>query len=242
MNTNLNDSKIEKKIKLLEISLGIDSLENQKIIKEIKHISIDKLPYSYDSLNDFIDKITMKTHYTKHYKGYVEKLNLELDKIKGPDLGLEDIIKKIHKFNEIVKNNGGGAFNHALFWKMMSSKKQEIKDPLLSKIKKEFGSYINFIKSFEEAAKKKFGSGWVWLILTKTNKLKIVTTNNQENPLMKINKDYGYPILGIDLWEHAYYIKYKNKRDEYIKNFWKVVNWEFVNNSFILQSKKFVNK
>lgn len=241
MNNDLKYNTIEKKIRLLEISLGMDSLKNQEIINEIKGISIDKLPYDYDSLNTFIDDVTMKTHYTKHYKGYVEKLNVELEKVKGPDLGLEEIIKKISKFNEIVKNNGGGAFNHALFWKMMSSKKQVIKDPLLSKIKKEFGSYDKFIKLFEETAKQRFGSGWVWLILTKNNKLKIVTTTNQENPLMDTEKNYGYPILGLDLWEHAYYLKYQNKRDKYISNFWKVVNWEFVNDSYILQSKSFVS-
>jgi Fe-Mn family superoxide dismutase len=180
----------------------------------------------------------MNTHYNKHYKGYVEKLNVELEKIKGDDLDLENIIEKISKFNKIVKNNGGGAFNHALFWKMLSPKKQEVSDPILSKIKKDFGSFEKFKEKFSEESKSKFGSGWAWLILTKNNRLRIVTTSNQDNPLMNTEKEGGYPLLGLDLWEHAYYLKYKNKRDEYIKNFWKVVNWGFVNDQYTTQIKK----
>jgi Fe-Mn family superoxide dismutase len=163
---------------------------------------------------------------------------VELEKIKGKDLDLEEIIKKISKFNTKVKNNGGGAFNHSLFWKMLSPKKQTLKDPLLSKINKSFGSLDEFKKVFEEEAKNRFGSGWVWLVLTKGNVLKIMTTGNQENPLMNSEKNGGYPLLGLDLWEHAYYLKYKNERDKYIHNFWKVVNWEFVNDQYISQTNK----
>jgi len=216
--------------------------EVKDVISEIKKISVDSLPYDYNSFGTFIDGETMKVHYNKHYKGYVEKLNLELEKISGSDLDLEEIIKKISRFNTKVKNNGGGAFNHALFWKMLSPKKQKILDPILSKINKQFGSFDKFKEKFEEVAKTKFGSGWVWLILTKTNTLKIVTTSNQDNPLMNTEKTQGYPLLGLDLWEHAYYLKYQNKRDEYIKNFWKVVNWGFVNDMFINQTKKKLNE
>ena len=218
--------------------MEIVSFNNEKIISEIKHISIDKLPYDFDSLGKFIDTETMKTHYNKHYKGYVEKLNLELDKISGKDLDLEEIILKISKFNTKVRNNGGGAFNHALFWKMLSPKKQELIDPIKSKIDKHFGSFEKFKEKFESEAKSRFGSGWVWLVLTKTNGLKIVTTANQDNPLMDIEKNGGYPLLGLDLWEHAYYLKYKNERDKYISNFWKVVNWGFVNDLYTTQTKR----
>jgi Fe-Mn family superoxide dismutase len=224
-------------IEKIESLLEVESSKKELLINEIKKISIDKLPYNYDELERFIDSETMKTHYNKHYKGYVEKLNAELEKIKGKDLDLEEIIEKISKFNKVVKNNGGGAFNHALFWKMLSPKKQEISDPILSKIKKDFGSFEKFKEQFSEEAKTKFGSGWAWLILTKNNRLKIVTTSNQDNPLMNTEKENGYPLLGLDLWEHAYYLKYKNKRDEYISNFWKVVNWGFVNDLYTTQLK-----
>ena len=226
-----------EQIEKIETLLEVDLNSKEKLISEIKKISIDKLPYNYDELERFIDSETMKTHYNKHYKGYVEKLNVELEKVKGKDLDLEEIIEKISKFNNVVKNNGGGAFNHALFWKMLSPKKQEISDPILSKIQKDFGSLEKFKEQFSEEAKTKFGSGWSWLILTKNNRLKIVTTSNQDNPLMNTEKENGYPLLGLDLWEHAYYLKYKNKRDEYISNFWKVVNWGFVNDLYTTQLK-----
>jgi len=226
-----------KKINEIESLLEVEFNSKETLISEIKKISIDKLPYNYDELERFIDSETMKTHYNKHYKGYVEKLNVELEKVKGKDLDLEEIIEKISKFNKVVKNNGGGAFNHALFWKMLSPKKQEISDPILSKLQKDFGSFEKFKEQFSEEAKTKFGSGWTWLILTKNNRLKIVTTSNQDNPLMNTEKENGYPLLGLDLWEHAYYLKYKNKRDEYISNFWKVVNWGFVNDLYTTQLK-----
>jgi Fe-Mn family superoxide dismutase len=227
----------QKKIEELENSLNEESPLKRQIITEIKKINIEKLPYEFDSLEGFIDCETMKTHYGKHYKGYVEKLNGELEKIKGKDLDLEGIIKKVSKFNQKVKNNGGGAFNHALFWKMLTPKPNKIGDIILKQIEKDFGSYEKFKTEFEEHAKTKFGSGWVWLILTKTNRLKIVTTSNQDNPLMNTEKENGYPLLGLDLWEHAYYLKYKNKRDMYIKNFWKVVNWGFVEDQYTTQIK-----
>jgi len=226
-----------KKISEIESMLEIDSSEKITLINEIKKISIDKLPYEYNSLEVFIDSETMNTHYNKHYKGYVDKLNKELEKVKGKDLDLEQIVSDISKFNTVVRNNGGGAFNHALFWKMLSPKKQNLEDPIKSKIEKTFGSFEKFKEKFEEEAKSRFGSGWVWLILTKTNRLKIVTTANQDNPLMDNQEVRGYPLLGLDVWEHAYYLKYKNQRDKYVSNFWKVVNWGFVNDLYSTQSK-----
>jgi len=236
--------KIQDKINLINESLILhEEKENESLfLLEMKKIGIEKLPYTYSALKQFIDAETMTYHYNKHYKGYVEKLNKALSKQKGGDLELEEIVKSISKFNKTIRNNAGGAFNHALFWKMLSPKKQKPSNKLLKQLNKDFGSYKNFKSKFEESAKDSFGSGWVWLVLTKKNNLKITTTPNQDNPLMNIVKDGGYPILGLDLWEHAYYLKYRNKRDEYIKNFWDVVNWEFVDKLFSLKDKTKLNE
>jgi Fe-Mn family superoxide dismutase len=227
-----------EQINNLESLLQVESFNSKQIISEIKNVSIEKLPYEFDDLEDFIDSETMKTHYTKHYKGYVEKLNKELEKIKGKDLDLEEIVSGISKFNTKVRNNGGGAFNHALFWKMLSPKKTKLENPLLYKLESSFGSFEKFKEKFEGEAKSRFGSGWVWLVLTKANRLKIVTTPNQDNPLMMSGKNKSYPLLGLDLWEHAYYLKYKNERDRYIHNFWKVVNWSFVSDLYTTQVER----
>ena len=224
------ESKIlNKKINLLSEQILIKEKENleKNLVLEMKKIGIEKLPYSYSSLQRFIDSKTMDVHYNKHYKGYVDKLNKALVGKEG-DMGLEEIIKSISKFDDKVRNNAGGAFNHALFWKMLSPKKQLPKGEILKKITKDFGNIKHMKDEFNQAAKDRFGSGWVWLYLTKDKKLKIISTPNQDNPLMNVVKGGGYPVLGLDVWEHAYYLKYQNKRDEYIKNFWDVVNWEFV--------------
>lgn len=213
-----------------------------ELLTEMKKIGIEKLPYSYSSVKKFIDSETMEIHYSKHYKGYVDKLNKALSKKDYGDIELEEIIRSISRYSKTIRNNAGGAFNHALFWKMLSPKTQEPKDPILQKIKSNFGSFVKFKKKFEELAKESFGSGWVWLVLTKKNTLKIITTPNQDNPLMNVIDNGGYPLLGLDLWEHAYYLKYKNKRDEYIKNFWKCVNWEFVNTLYLSKIEKKINE
>jgi Fe-Mn family superoxide dismutase len=218
--------------KIEKIEEEVRSIEKKKsekfFITEMRKIGIEKLPYSYTALKRFIDPETMDYHYNKHYKGYVEKLNLALDKKKFGDLDLEQIVKTISRFNKTVRNNAGGAYNHALFWKMLSPKPQKPKGTILKKIEENFESLAKFKKKFDEVAKERFGSGWVWLVVTKNNTLKIMSTPNQDNPLMNDIENGGYPILGLDLWEHAYYLKYRNKRDDYIKNFWDVVNWEFV--------------
>lgn len=216
--------------------------EQKQIINEMKKIGIERLPYSYSSLGRFIDPKTMNVHYNKHYKGYVEKLNAALANLKGADLELEEIVKGISRYSKIVKNNAGGAFNHALFWKMLSPKKQEINGPIEEKIKKDFGSYNEFKKQFTDKSIKNFGSGWSWLVINPQGKLKVVTTANQENPLMNTVKDGGYPILGLDLWEHAYYLRYQNKRDEYVEKFFSVINWDFVNQLYTTKDEKKINE
>jgi Fe-Mn family superoxide dismutase len=222
--------KTEEKIQQLEKQIQENRIktEQELLITEMKKIGIEKLPYSYSALKQFIDPETMNFHYNKHYKGYVDKLNDALSKKKYGDLDLEKIIKTISRFDKTIRNNAGGAFNHALFWNMLTPKTQKLEGPLYKKITKEFGSFTNFKKEFEKIAKDRFGSGWVWLVLTSRNTLKIMSTPNQDNPLMNVIEGGGFPLLGLDLWEHAYYLKYRNKRDEYIVNFWKVINWDFV--------------
>jgi Fe-Mn family superoxide dismutase len=232
-------NKIEQKILQLEIQIREKQLHTEKelLLIEMKKIGIEKLPYSYSSLKPFIDSETMNVHYNKHYKGYVEKLNDALAKKNYGDLELEKIIKNISRYNKTIRNNAGGAFNHALFWNMLSPTPKKLKGELFKKICSEFGSFSIFTKKFEKVSKDRFGSGWAWLVLTKTNRLKIMSTPNQDNPLMNVIKRGGFPLLGLDLWEHAYYLKYKNKRDEYIKNFWKVVNWDFVTKLYEMRTK-----
>ena len=232
-------SRIQEKIILLENKIRESKIQREKnlLLREMKKIGIEKLPYSYSALKSFIDPKTMNIHYNKHYKGYVDKLNDALKNKEYGDLDLEKIVKNIGRYNKTIKNNAGGAFNHALFWNMLSPEPQRLKGKIYDKIIEQYGSFINFKNLFEETAKKRFGSGWVWLVLTKNNRLKIMSTQNQENPLMNTVKYGGFPLLGLDLWEHAYYLKYQNKRDEYIKNFWKVVNWDFVNKMYELKTK-----
>lgn len=232
-------NELEKKIEQLETKITENYVteETKLLITEMKKIGIEKLPYSYSALKAFIDPETMNFHYNKHYKGYVDKLNDALSKKKYGDLDLEKIIKSISKYDKTIRNNAGGAFNHALFWNMLSPKSKKLTGQLEEKIKKQFKSFNNFKKEFEQVAKDRFGSGWVWLVLTSQNKLKIMSTPNQDNPLMNVIEGGGFPLLGLDLWEHAYYLKYKNKRDEYIANFWKVVNWDFVSKMYEMKTE-----
>jgi Fe-Mn family superoxide dismutase len=222
--------RTKEKIQQLELQILENhvTIEKELLITEMKKIGIEKLPYSYSALNQFIDPETMSFHYNKHYKGYVDKLNDALSKKKYGDLELEKIIKTISRFDKTIRNNAGGAFNHALFWNMLSPEPKKLTGELYKKITKEWGTFTNFKKEFDKIGKERFGSGWVWLVLTSNNRLKIMSTPNQDNPLMNVIEGGGFPLLGLDLWEHAYYLKYRNKRDEYITNFWKVVNWDFV--------------
>jgi Fe-Mn family superoxide dismutase len=232
-------NKIEEKIQQLETQITEQKINREKelLITEMKKIGIEELPYSYSALKPFIDAETMNFHYNKHYKGYVDKLNDALSKKKYGDLELEQIIKTISRFDKTVRNNAGGAFNHALFWNMLTPKPKKLQGELYKKITKEFGSFPAFKKKFESVAKDRFGSGWVWLVLTAKNGLKIMSTPNQDNPLMNVIEGGGFPLLGLDLWEHAYYLKYRNKRDEYITNFWKVVNWDFVSKLYEMKTE-----
>ncbi|MEO8398243.1 MAG: superoxide dismutase [Ignavibacteriaceae bacterium] len=193
---------------------------------------LPKLPYSYDALEPSIDKQTMEIHHTKHHNAYVTKLN---EAIAGSDLenkSLEEILKNVSKHSAAVRNNGGGHYNHSLFWTIMKKGGGGFPSgDIGNAINSSFGSFEEFKKKFSDAAATRFGSGWTWLIL-KDSKLAITSTPNQDNPLMDVAESKGTPILGLDVWEHAYYLKYQNKRPDYIENWWKVVNWDEVGNRF----------
>lgn len=193
---------------------------------------LPKLPYEYDALEPYIDKQTMEIHYTKHHNGYVTKLN---GAVEGTDLegkSLEELLANVSKNPTAVRNNGGGHFNHSLFWSIM--KKDGGGEPdgaLADAIKAGFGSFADFKTNFSNAAATRFGSGWAWLIV-QNGKLAVTSTPNQDNPLMDVVDQKGTPILGLDVWEHAYYLKYQNRRPEYIDSWWNVINWEEVAKRF----------
>ena len=238
-------SEIEHKLKsrenLKEVT-NIVSRKSKQILTEMKKIGIEKLPYSYSALERFIDSETMDTHYNKHYKGYVKKLNNLLSNRIDGNIEIEQLIKGISRYSKSIRDNAGGVFNHSLFWKMLSPKEQRAQGNVYEKIIKDFGSFAKFKKIFSNEALKNFGSGWTWLILTKSDKLRVMSTSNQDNPLMNVIKNGGYPLLALDTWEHAYYLKYRNKRDEYISNFWSVINWDYVNELYDLQESKKLNE
>lgn len=185
------------------------------------------LPYAYEALEPTIDTATMKLHHDKHHKAYVDKLN---EALKDKKVSLKSLFSKISKESPAVRNNAGGHYNHSFYWEIMSPVQgdREMPEALKNLITKNFKSVESFKEQFEKAGTDQFGSGWVWLILKKDGTLKITATANQDNPLMDVAKERGLPILGADVWEHAYYLKYFNVRGDYLKNFWTVVNWKLV--------------
>lgn len=193
---------------------------------------LPELGYPYDALEPYIDALTMQIHHDKHHLAYITKLNEALE--SEPSLQhktIDELIKNINgtpeKFKNTVRNHGGGHWNHSFFWTIL--KKGTTPSTLMQEaIKANFVSMEAFQQSFEKAATSVFGSGWAWVIKDKDGKLAITTTSNQDNPLMDIATRQGTPILGVDVWEHAYYLKYQNKRSDYLKSFWNVLNWNKV--------------
>jgi Fe-Mn family superoxide dismutase len=198
--------------------------EEQTMFKRVR------LPYDYSDLKEFVGPDTMWEHYNRHYKGYTDKLNEAFSHRKNPPTDILAIIKNIDKYNSFVRDNAGGYYNHSLFWNYLTPEVTKPSLELSKKIEKDFGTLSKLKKAFTEESIKVFGSGWCWLVY-KDGKLKIVSTSNQDNPLMS---DLGKPLLGLDVWEHAYYLNYMSNRKKYIKNFWKVVNWDTVSKEFNL--------
>ena len=194
----------------------------------------EPLPYSYNALDKSIDAMTMEIHYSKHAAAYATNLQ-DAAKAEGVDTGrpVEDVLAKISKYSAKMRNNGGGHYNHELFWKSMSSNSSEKPSGKLSAaIESSFNSFDAFKTQFGDAGKNRFGSGWAWLFIDGDKKLRIGSTPNQDNPLMDISDIKGFPVLGLDVWEHAYYLRYQNKRPDYITNWWKVVNWNYIQSRY----------
>lgn len=187
--------------------------------------TLPALPYATDALEPHIDKATMEIHHGKHHQAYVTNLNKALEGKPEADSSIEDIITNISKFAPAVRNNGGGHYNHSLFWTLLSPNGGgEPTGELAEAIKSTFGSFEDFKTKVSEAGATRFGSGWAWLIVA-DGKLAVTSTPNQDNPLMDIAEVKGTPILGIDVWEHAYYLKYQNRRPDYLVAIWNVINW-----------------
>jgi Fe-Mn family superoxide dismutase len=187
------------------------------------------LSYATDALEPHIDKATMEIHHGKHHQAYVDNLNKALLGTDGENQGIDDIQKNVSKYPMPVRNNGGGHFNHTLYWSVMGPNAGGAPSGDLAKaIDDAFGSFEEFKKKFAEAGTTRFGSGWAWLSVSSDGKVQVSSTPNQDNPLMDVAEVKGTPILGMDVWEHAYYLKYQNKRPDYIAAFWNVVDWNAV--------------
>ncbi|MDQ3192419.1 MAG: superoxide dismutase [Bacteroidota bacterium] len=190
--------------------------------------NLPQLTFGHEAMEPHIDGKTMEIHHTKHHNAYVTKLNEAIEEEGIDASSIEEICKNVSRYSKKVRNNGGGHFNHSFFWKIIGpnaggTPTGEFADA----IKKTFGSFEEFKTLFENAATTHFGSGWAWLVVSNNN-LKIGSTPNQDNPLMDVSEFRGTPVLGLDVWEHAYYLKYQNRRPEYISAFWNVVNWKEV--------------
>jgi Fe-Mn family superoxide dismutase len=196
--------------------------------------TLPQLPYAFDALEPFIDALTMEIHHDRHHAAYVNNLNTALE--SHPELQgkpLEELISDIDALpadiKTAIRNNGGGHWNHSFFWEILANNGgAQPEGRLLDEINKAFGSFDTFKTEFTKAATSRFGSGWAWLIVKEDGTLAVTSTPNQDNPLMNVADVHGKPILGVDVWEHAYYLKYQNKRPDYLNAFWNVVNWERV--------------
>ncbi len=190
------------------------------------------LPYSYDALEPYIDARTMEIHYDKHHRAYFNNFIAAIKGTKLENSTIEEIFASVSAAGDAVRNNGGGFYNHVFFWNSMSPKPGKPSPELMDAINKTFGSFDKFKEAFNNSAKTRFGSGWAWLYLTPDKKLAVASTPNQDNPLMDVSPVKGVPLLALDVWEHAYYLKYQNRRPEYVEAFWNIINWEEVNRRY----------
>jgi len=195
--------------------------------------TLPDLPYAFGALEPHVDARTMEIHHDKHHAAYVNNLNAALQGTEHEGKSLEDLLANISQLPVAVRNNGGGHWNHTMFWEIMSPNGGgEPTGDVASKINKNFGSFDEFKKQFAQAAATRFGSGWAWLCVDADDNLFITSTPNQDNPLMDLADKKGMPILALDVWEHAYYLHYQNRRPDYVGAWWNVVNWDEVNRRY----------
>jgi Fe-Mn family superoxide dismutase len=200
---------------------------------KVTQLQFPALPYDFNALEPHIDAMTMEIHYTRHHKAYFDNLMAAVKDTPMADMSFQDLLKNISKFPVAVRNNGGGHFNHELFWSVMSPNGGGTpKGALAEAIDKNFGSFEQLKEQFNTAAKTRFGSGWAWLSVKADKSLCVCSSPNQDNPLMDVADCPGIPIMGLDVWEHAYYLKYQNKRPDYVSAFWNVINWSEVENNY----------
>ena len=204
------------------------NVTGQKAIDSI----FPELSFPYNALEPTIDAKTMEIHYSKHHKAYHTNFLAAIKDTPAANLELKELFAGISKFPAAVRNNGGGYYNHLLFWENLSPVKSNPSAKLSAAIDKSFGSMDKFKEEFSNAAKKQFGSGWAWLVAGNDGQVFVSSTPNQDNPLMDVAEKKGTPLLCIDVWEHAYYLHYQNRRAEYVDNFWNVVNWDTVNKRY----------
>ena len=212
----------------------INTLGGLQLNQELNYIQ-QPLPYSFNVLEPFIDAMTMEIHHTKHAAGYTKNLNdaCVAENVDIKSKSIISLLESISKYSTKMRNNAGGHYNHELFWQSMQPAPAYLPTgEFLKAIEKSFGTFTDFQKAFTEVAKNRFGSGWAWLIVNEKGQLAICSTPNQDNPVMDIAETKGYPLLGLDVWEHAYYLKYQNKRPDYINAWWNLVNWKFVEDRY----------
>lgn len=202
--------------------------------------TLDPLPYGYGDLEPYIDQLTMEIHHGRHHQSYVNNFNAQVAKFpRLADMDLQQIMREISSFDEAVRNNGGGHYNHELFWRVMApaDRTGEPSQALRQALDRDLDGLEAMQEAFNSAASTRFGSGWAWLIVTEEGALAVTSTPNQDNPLMDVADVRGAPILVLDVWEHAYYLSYQNRRGDYLKQWWHIVNWNEVNRLFEEQQR-----
>lgn len=205
------------------------AMEAQQMERSVTKFELTPLPYGYDALEKAIDKETMEIHYNRHYKGYYNNFLKAIEDTDLKYMTLEEIFAKMDSYPTAVRNNAGGYYNHSLYWLIISPDGGgQPEGKLAEAINSTFGSFDDFKTTFAKAGATRFGSGWAWLSVDENGKLFVSSSANQDNPLMNTEDKQGTPILGMDVWEHAYYLRYQNKRGSYIDSFWTVVNWDEV--------------